>query len=65
MWTASDGDTHKERLYTRTISALYKGETLGSILLKSNWRDRVIILKGEKVLLDMLGRFKVLVGEQA
>ena len=64
MWSSVDGDSHEERLYTRTISKLYAGETLGSILMTSNWRDRVLILKYEKKLVAMLARFKVLVGEQ-
>ena len=62
MWS-SEGDSHEERLFTRTMSKLYAGETLGSILMKSTWRDRVLILKYEKKLVAMLDRFKMLVGE--
>ena len=63
MWSSADGDTHQERLFTRVLGALYKGENLGSILLRSTWRDRAIILQSEKKLMDYLSRFKELVGE--
>lgn len=64
MWKSSDGDSHEERLFTRTMEDLYKGESLGSILLRSNWRDRNLLLRGEKKLMERLARFKVLVGEE-
>lgn len=64
MWTTTSGDTHDERLFSRTIESLYKGESMGSILLKSSWRDRVLILQHEKQLMDYLARFKQLVGEE-
>ncbi len=51
MWSNSDGDTHDERLFTRTLDALYSGESFGSILLRSTWRDRSLLLAREKKLM--------------
>ncbi len=64
MWSKSDGDTHDERLFTRTLDALYSGESFGSILLRSTWRDRSLLLAREKKLMQALARFKELIGEE-
>ena len=64
MWKSSDGDTHEERLFTRSLEALYSGESFGSILIRSNWRDRSILLAREQKLMKALARFKELIGEE-
>ncbi len=63
MWQSSEGDTHEERLFTRTLEKLYAGESFGSVLLRSSWRDRQLLLGREKKLMQALDRFRELIGE--
>ena len=55
--------THESRLLERTMTRLYKGETLGSILNGLTWSDRMIVLRKEKDLMKYLKRFKELCAE--